>query len=341
MAEIASFPPNRVGEFRCQRGWSKRGLARRVGISRAGLGAIEAGQVVPSVATALRLAEALGCTVEELFGSPSRRFAGPAAAHGERVWVTDDRLLRVEATAVGEVPHDAVMGHGALERRADPEATLVLAGCDPAVGLLATVLARRGIRLIPLQRGTRAALEALAAGVADVAGLHLADPGGNERLVRETLGGGWRLVHLARWREGVAVAGAAPKGASSLVRGRITWVAREPGSAARACLDRLFREEGREPRFRRVARDHRSVAQLVRDGWGGAGVCVELVAAEAGLAFIPAETEPYDLCFRAGLEDDPPVAALLDVLRHRGFRSLVGDLPGYDAAAMGEIRAVA
>lgn len=341
MSEISANPPNRVGELRRRRGWSKRELARRVGVSRAGLGAIEAGEVMPSVATALRLAEVLGSTVEELFGSTARRFAGPTAGPGERVWVVGDRLLRVEATAVGEVPHDAVMARRGLDRRAEPEPTLVLAGCDPAVGLLRPALARRGVRLVPLQRGTRAALEALDAGVADVAGVHLAGPEGNERAVRETLGGGFRLAHVARWREGVAVAGAAPRPMSSLVRARTTWVAREAGSGARACLDRLFREAGREPAFRRVVRDHRSVAQLVRDGWGTAGVCVELVAAEAGLAFVPTETEPYELCFRAELEDDPRVAALLAVLRDRSFRALLADLPGYDPSSTGEVRAVA
>jgi molybdate-binding protein/DNA-binding XRE family transcriptional regulator len=339
VTEIPASGPNRVAELRARRGWSQRELARRIGVSRAGLGAIEAGEVTPSVATALRLAEALGSTVEELFGSPPRRFAGPAARPGERVWLAGDRLLRAEPTALGEVPHDAVMAPGALERRADAGPTLVLAGCDPAAGLLASALGRRGVRLIALQRGSRPALEALAAGVADVAGVHLA--GGNDGAVREALGSGARLVHLARWREGVAVARARPPGVSALVRGRATWVAREPGSGARLVLERLFREEGREPRFRRVVRDHRAVAQLVRDGWGEAGVCVELVAAETGLAFIPAGSEPYELCFREELEDDPRIAALLATLRDPSFRALVADLPGYDPREMGELRAIA
>jgi molybdate-binding protein len=79
----------------------------------------------------------------------------------------------------------------------------------------------------------------------------------------------------------------------------------------------------------------------VRDGWGTAGVCVELVAAEADLAFVPTQTEPYELCFRAELEDDPRVAALLAALRDRSFRALLADLPGYDPSSTGEVRAVA
>ncbi len=330
-----------MGELRRARGWSQRALARRIVISRAGLAAIEAGQVTPSVATALRLAEALGCTVEELFGSPGPRFVGPPAAPGERVWVAGDRLLRVEPTALGELPHDARVADRGVERRRPPEPTLVLAGCDPAVGLLAEALARRRVRLIPLQRSSRAALEALAGGIADAAGIHLAGSEENAEAVRGTVGSDHVLVHLARWREGVAVAGRAPRTTSSLLRGRTAWIAREPGSGARLCLERLFREAGREPAFRGIARDHRAVAQLVADGWGRAGVCVELVAVEAGLGFIPAQVEPYELCLRRDRLDDPRVRALLEVLRERGFRRLVDDLPGYDASAMGELRAVA
>jgi molybdate-binding protein/DNA-binding XRE family transcriptional regulator len=338
---MATSAPNRVAELRRTRGWSQAELARRVGVSRAGIGAIESGAVVPSVATALRLAAALGSTVEELFGEPSLRWVGRPAAEGERVWVAGGRLLRAEPTAGGELAHDAVVAGGALERRGQPEhrPTLVVAGCDPAVGLLGQALARRDVRLIPLQRASRAALEALAAGVADAAGVHLA--GDNEAAVREVLGPGHLLVRVASWREGVVVAGARPRALGPLVRGRHPWAVREPGSGARLVLERLFADEGRPVRARRVVRDHRTVAELVRAGWARAGICVELVAAEAGLGFAPAETEAYDLVVAEDRVDEPAVRALLEVLRERSFRALVADLPGYDPRAMGEVRAIA
>lgn len=338
---LASPAPNRLAELRRRRGWSQAELARRVGVSRAGIGAIETGAAVPSVATALRLAAVLGSTVEELFGEPAPRWVGGPASEGERVWVVGTRLLPTEPTAAGELPHDGVVSGGALARRGERERrpTLVVAGCDPAVGLLGQALARRDVRLIPLQRASRAALEALAAGTVDAAGVHLA--GGNEAAVREALGNGYLLVRVARWREGVVVAGARPRTLGPLVRGRTAWAAREPGSGARLVLERLFRQEGREPRFRRIARDHRAVAELVRGGWARAGVCVELVAAESGLGFVPAETEAYDLVLPEGRIDEPAIRALLEALRDRSFRALVGDLPGYDTSEMGAVRAVA
>lgn len=341
MDEILAAPGNRVAELRLARGWSQAELARRVGVSRAGIGAIETGAVVPSVATALRLAAALGSTVEELFAEPAVRWAGPPAAEGERVWVAGPRLLPAEPTAAGELAHDAVVSGGRLARRGEPEGrpTLVVAGCDPAAGLLGQALARRGVRLIPLQRGSRAALQALAEGMVDAAGVHLG--GSNEAAVREVLGPGHLLVRVASWREGVAVAGARPRAVGPLVRGRAAWAAREPGSGARLLLERLFRQEGRPVRVRRVVRDHRSVAELVREGWARAGVCVELVAVEAGLAFLAAETEAYDLVLPEDRVEELAVRALLEVLRDRSFRALLADLPGYDPRAMGEVRAVA
>src|SRR5262245_42369948 len=60
--------PNRVKRLRQQRGWSQDQLATQAGISRAAVSAIEIQRLVPSVAAALALARAFGCTVEELFG---------------------------------------------------------------------------------------------------------------------------------------------------------------------------------------------------------------------------------------------------------------------------------
>src|SRR5260370_7408049 len=61
-------PRNRVRAHRLERGWSQVDLASRAGISRAAVSAIEISRLVPSVAAALSLAMAFGCTVEDLFG---------------------------------------------------------------------------------------------------------------------------------------------------------------------------------------------------------------------------------------------------------------------------------
>ena len=49
---------------------SQQALARRCGLTRQAINAIEAGHYTPNTAVALRLASVLGCTVEELFRLP-------------------------------------------------------------------------------------------------------------------------------------------------------------------------------------------------------------------------------------------------------------------------------
>ena len=58
---------NHVGKFRRYRQYPQVTLAERVGISRSNLCKIEQRQVVPSVLTALRLAEYLEVPIQELF----------------------------------------------------------------------------------------------------------------------------------------------------------------------------------------------------------------------------------------------------------------------------------
>jgi transcriptional regulator with XRE-family HTH domain len=62
MTNLSSFE-NRVRDRRMQSGWSQEELARRSGLSRTGISAIETGRIIPSAAAALGLAAALGCRV--------------------------------------------------------------------------------------------------------------------------------------------------------------------------------------------------------------------------------------------------------------------------------------
>src|SRR5271165_5410644 len=66
MAQIPSIE-NYLREHRARRGWSQEEMARRAGLSRAGISAIETDRLIPSAAAALALAAALECRVEDLF----------------------------------------------------------------------------------------------------------------------------------------------------------------------------------------------------------------------------------------------------------------------------------
>jgi molybdate-binding protein/DNA-binding XRE family transcriptional regulator len=353
---IMAHPPlsrNLVKAYRQRHGWSQGELARRAGISRTAVSAIEINRLVPSVAAALSLAAAFGCTVEDLFGpasagQPEPDWAWPPTSTPCRYWVAQaqGRVLRypVEVTAAGVVAHDGVFHDGTVTARnaADPAETLVLAGCDPAAGLLASEYARAtGFRLIALSRSGRRAVTLLGQGLVHVAGVHFAtadEPGANVRTIRDTLGAGYRLLRLASWQEGLSVAaGTDVRTVGAALRARLRWVGQEPGSAARQCLDELL--EGR-PAPRRLAHDHRGVADAIRCGWADIGVCHRLVCEEAGLRFLGVRQENFDLCYPAAAEADPRVTALLEVVRSSAYRRLLGDLPGYDTAAAGEVQGI-
>jgi transcriptional regulator with XRE-family HTH domain len=280
---------NVVRAFRERRGWSQQELADRAGLSRAGVSAIETGRLAPSTAAALALSGALDCAVEDLF---RLRSAAPAAVDlgpwawppapsrpACRYWRANlgGRSLAypVEVSPLGLPAHDGVFRDGVFDDlpRVDAESTLVMACCDPAVGLLADALARLdGVRLIVLSRSSRAALDLLARGLVHAAGVHLGradDAAGNLDAVRraEPALGAFRLLRVADWDEGIALAPALRISTfREAVQKPIRWIGREAGSGARACLDEVFLEAegGPPPPSLGAARDHRGVAAAIR-----------------------------------------------------------------------------
>ena len=333
------------------REWSQAELAKRVGISRAAVSAIEGERLSPSVATALALAAVFECSVEELFGRPAAAAPrGPEWAWSPRTescryWeaeVSRRRLLYpVEAVSLNPVPHDGLWTGGLCREsgEASAETTLTLASCDPAAGLLAAEYARAsGFRLLVFPRSGGAALDLVQKRLVHVAGLHRStaeQPDRNAETVRTKLGSGYRLLRAAQWEEGVALPGDdQTRSPEALARASRRWAAREPGSAARECLDELLGS----PRFSgRQVDGHAAVAEAVHAGWANAGICVRLSADEAGLNFLPVRTETLDFCFPDTMQHDPRIQALVRLLRTRPYRRLVSELPGYDGRHTGDM----
>ncbi len=354
---------NDVKAYRTRRGWSQDELARRAGVSRAGISAIETGRLVPSTAAALLLSHALGCTVEALFRlknaalpQPESRWAWHDTPHACRYWRAEiggrQLLFPVEVSPLGLLPHDGTFQEGAFHDHAapDPAMTLVLACCDPAAGLLAAELARTDerLRLIVLPRSSRVALELLAQGSVHAAGIHLArssSTNGNEDAASEHLStsavGAYRLLRVAEWDEGIAVAtGQRLRSIKAILSARLRWVGREPGSGAAQCLEELVGRSDRRRRFECPpwAQDHRGVAEAIRGQWADAGICLRLASEEAGLSFLSVRQEAYEICFPDTLIDDPRMKALVQVVRSAGYRRMLADLPGYSTTQTGELR---
>lgn len=351
-----------VRSVRLGKGWTQDELARRSGVSRAGVSAIESGRLEPSTATALSLARALETPIDRLFWLPDDR--GPAAldwaiepAGGRgRAWRAvvggRERLYPVEPSPLGLAPHDGVVENGVFQGSDafDPARTIVLASCDPAVSLLARELAAQGdFRLIVLPRSSGAALDLLARGLVHAAGVHLAPSElatGNELELAPYLGaaaaGAFRLIHGARWQSVVAYApGGRYKSLRALLGARLRWVGREPGSGARRCLDELL-GHSRRVRLDELprARDHQGVAEALRGRWADAGVCLQLSSEQAGLDYFKIRQETYELCVPESFLGDPRGPALMDALQAPRYRRALDQTPGYDAAATGEWRRV-
>lgn len=358
---------SRIAAARQARAWSQAELAARSGLSRPEISAIETGRVTPAVTAALALARALDCPVETLFASgaqtdhraaPAWAFEPPGSATGPlatpvRYWTAEVAgrtwLYPTEPTLLGCLPHDGVLAATrtpttvralAAESVVDAENTLVITTCDPAVGILAAAMRARTrgrLRLLPLMRTSAAAVALLARGLVHAAGVHMAPTGrpqANVAYARAAIDSReLRLYHVADWQTGVVLRETGRFAtAAAAARARLAWVGREPGAGARRCLDELL---GPQRRYARLAPDHTAVATAVRCGWADAGVCPQLTAAEARLAFLPVHQEAYALCLTADPRSDWRLTALLETLQSADYRRLLDELPGCRAADAG------
>lgn len=362
---------NKLRQVRTRLGITQQALAEQADISRQAYTAIESGRSVPSTDVSLRLARALGTTVEALFSladapgeTVEAELVSDAPAAGERARVQllqigprvlarpligTSASLHTLAEAEGTI---AVMHSGdksASVQLFDPEAvrtpTLAMSGCDPTAAFLASSLREKGVRLVLSERGSRDALQELARGEAHVAGCHLLDEDSgsyNFPWVARIVPFRCTLVSFAVWREGLIAASGNPKGIKDiehLARPDVTIINRQAGSGSRMLLDRLLRERGIPASgvhgYERQAGGHLGVAEAISQGLVDAGIGIEAAANAFGLDFIPLREERYDLVIPDHFLDIMPVGALLDALRQSRLRNQLTALGGYDAASMG------
>jgi putative molybdopterin biosynthesis protein len=368
-----------VRRARAARGLTQDELARRAGLSRQALGAIESGAYQPGVGAALALARELGHSVEALFGAPAEPahleadwMEAPNAPSGARrgpvapgrVAVALARVsgrlvaLAQPAPAMRLAPAAGVLEHAtgrhasvaAFRTRQEIDATLLVAGCDPAVTILADWMGRHrpATTVVPIARSSRAALAALLDGRTHAAGVHLCDSkGGEDNLaaVRDTLKRRSAvMVNFARWELGLGVRNGNPLGLRSvadLARPGVRIVNREPGSGARLVLDRALAELKIAPRriagYARELGGHLEIAGAIAAGEAETGLTLRVAAEAFGLGFVPVREERYDLVILQRETDSPPVRAMLDALNSGSFASEVSQLCAYDTARMGQV----
>jgi putative molybdopterin biosynthesis protein len=363
---------SRVKAARLERGIGQGQLAAEAGISRQALGAIEAGAYTPNVTVALRLAQALGKTVEGLFADPAfdnvtavvldpstaRRCAAGTHVGLARV---GGRLVAVPRPALGlnllpaggmveQMSPEGKVHVAAFRTAAEIDATLLIAGCDPAVAVLADYLAHRTpfVELVGCQCSSSAALEWVATGRSHVGGTHLRDPGGEYNLAAVRRRFGRRpvmVINFARWELGLASRPGARRlmAIEDLARPGIRIVNRQPGSGARIALDEALAESGISPGrlqgYDAELAGHLEVAEEIAAGRADTGLTLRVAADAFGLSFAPIREERYDLVIPRRELESPAVKALVEALSSSRLAAEVSRLCFYDTREMGNVLA--
>jgi len=365
---------NRLGQIRKSRGVGASDLARRVHVSRQTIYAIEAGTYVPNTEVALNLARELEVTIDELFSLQERSQKSPEALAAEvlsaespskgqpvRICQIGSRWVSVPVSASPYYMPEAdgiIKRTGRTNGRVDlvvfakdeaAQKRLVLAGCDPATGLLARMVEKiSGVEIVSAAASSKLALTWLSEGKVHIAGSHLEDPKTGEfnlPFIRKHFPDeDFSVVTFARWEEGLVIASGNPKGVrkfEDLARKNIRFVNREPGSGSRGLLDKLLQKTGMEAHkvqgYDRIAYGHLAAAYCVVSREADICLATRSAAQTFGLDFIPLHSERYDLVMRKRTADLPAVKAFLDVLQRATLRRKLEVLAGYDTSETGTL----
>jgi len=365
---------NNLAALRQKRGLAAAHLAEMAGVSRQTIYAMEAGSYVPNTAVALKLARVLEVRVEELFCLPGDLPApefrleqalllpgAEAPQEGQPVQLcrVDDRMM---AAAPSPVPwyfpaSDAVVAAqiGAagkarvrvFDAERDFQNRILIAGCDPAISVLARHVETAGIELVLAHRNSSQALELLKDRQVHVAGTHLRDESSGESnlpaIGRMFPRNSVAVISFAIWEEGIVTARGNPKGIrgiEDLARTDVTLTNREAGAGSRRLLDaqlkRLNIPSDQVRGYGSEAPGHLPAAWRVQTGEADCCIATRAAARLFGLGFVPLVSERYDLAIRRQHLDLPGVRALLDVLSRARFRRELDSLGGYDTTGAGQ-----
>lgn len=339
---------NFVRTFRIRLGISQLDLAKRSGVSRSTISAIETHSLSPSVAAAIAIARSLNCSVEDLF---ARGAAGTSIRWVETVENKSRNENLGWTAAIGQevvcypygfvsyasLPPKAMPSHDTSSSN-DHLDTLVVASCDPAFSILAGCYRKNSpFQILSIERSSTGSLELLKQGSVHAAGIHFShksNPNGNREHAENYLGDDFMLIRVAEWWEGLAYRAVRRQSIQRLVSSTNRWIAREKGSGARLCFDNLV---DRKTEKLVIAPNHHSVAEFIKAGVGEAGVCLQIAAEQSDLRFAAIQKESFDLCVPLRLEEDPRVKSLVEAIKSREYRTLIDKIPGYESKTSGAI----
>jgi putative molybdopterin biosynthesis protein len=364
---------SRLKGIRGTRALSVAELAIEAGVARQTIYAIEHGSFVPNTLVALKLARALGVSVEDLFSLQEK---GSASTHVNAELLTNGpelpferELVRIIETGDGRiaVPAQAAFSYlpradGVLEGRsgrkfrvsatealaaANQPAPVFIAGCDPALSLMAEVARSRDVPLIPIPASSNLALKWLSQGKVHIAGSHLLDRASgdyNIAAIRHTFPkAAVTVLTFAEWETGLITKPGNPKklrSVADLPSRKVSIVNREKGSGARVQLDSALRADGipvsKVQGYERVAYGHLPAAFCVASGWAECCIATRSAALCFGLHFVPLRMERFDLIFTAQWIRTKSGEAVADLLNRFSLRQELAKLAGYQITHTGK-----
>ena len=327
----------RLRAARAFAGLSQSDLASRAGVSRQLVGAVEAGRHLPRVDSALALAEALGVSVDWLFGTASVPIdiaSGGTTPDGSLV-----RVGRVGNQAVttpirigpdGWDTADGVVMDGRLITFGGGAPGIVVGGCEPGLMLMERMLRDGGAGAVSVSLTSTAALDCLQFGRLHAAVVH----GPESNLVERARGVAAARFHLARWQVGLAAAPDAARGWwKPALAGRVPVVQREPGAGVQRAFGQAL------PRSRRdvpgpVVGSHFEAVRLGM-AMGIPAVTIEPAARAVGALFQPIEVHSAELWVAEAWIGDEVVEAAMSILMGSRFQRQLAGVGGYDLAGSG------
>jgi len=226
---------------------------------------------------------------------------------------------------------------------------LVVAGCDPASGILSAMAeSTGGIEIIHAPASSQQALDWLSAGLVHMAGTHLQDSRTGEFnlpfIQRQFAEKEMAIVTFAEWEAGFVLARGNPKrirGIEDLARKGVSIVNREMGSGSRRLLDKLLHEAALPDEkirgYDRIESGHLAAAYAVFSQTADCCVATQSAARAFGLDFIPLHLERYDFVMLRETFNLPEAQKLLNVLQRADLRRKLETLAGYTTRKTGVV----
>ncbi len=152
------------------------------------------------------------------------------------------------------------------------------------------------------------------------------------------------VVNFCRRRQGLVTAKGNPKDiqhTADLARPGIRVVNRKLGTGTRLLFDQELKSAGIHTRnllgYEHEVGRHMDIGLAILSGQAHAGPCIQPVAEQLGLHFIPWRWERYDLVVLKDRFFDPEVQRFLGLLHEKDFHALAVGLEGYDLSSSGKM----